>query len=195
MKIYLAGPEVFLDDARRLGDLKVELCRRYGFTGLFPLDGEPVMAGQGMSAAIFAANLDLIRQADAVVANLTPFRGLSADPGTAFEIGFGLALGKRVAGYSNQPGDLLGRARQSIGPAPAAGGEATLMADGMHVEDFGLFDNLMLAEALEKSGLPVFQAQVSPADPMRDLSLFERTLEALAQVMSSGTRIARARGA
>ncbi len=195
MKIYLAGPEVFLDDARKLGELKVDLCRHYGFTGLFPLDGEPVMAGQGMSAVIFAANLELIRNADAVVANLTPFRGLSADPGTAFEIGFGFALGKKVAAYSNQPGDLLGRARESIGAAQTAGHPPTMMADGMHVEDFGLFDNLMLAEALETSGLPVFQAQVSPADPMRDLSLFERTLEALAQVMSSGEGIARASGA
>ncbi len=195
MKIYLAGPEVFLDDARELGALKIELCRRYGFIGLFPLDGEPIMAGKGMSAAIFAANLELIRQADAIIANLTPFRGLSADPGTAFEIGFGVALGKKVAAYSNLPGDLLGRACESIGPASVIGSAPTLMADGMHVEDFGLFDNLMLAEALEMSGLPVFQAQAAPVDPMRDLSLFERTLEAMAQVMASGTDIARASGA
>lgn len=194
MKIYLAGPEVFLDDARDLGAQKTALCRSYGFTGLFPLDGEPVMAGKEMSRAIFAANIDLIRQADAIVANLTPFRGLSADPGTAFELGFGFALGKRVAGYSNLPGDLQGRARESIGPAQMDGSAPTLLADGMHVEDFGLFDNLMLAEALDMSGLPVFQAQTAPADPMRDLALFERTLEAMAQVIASGTSIARASG-
>ena len=38
LKIYLAGPDVFLADARRVGRRKQELCREYGFEGLFPLD-------------------------------------------------------------------------------------------------------------------------------------------------------------
>ncbi len=187
MKLYLAGPEVFLDDAIAQGKRKVDLCRAYGFEGLFPLDGEPVMEGAGMSAAIFSANLDMIRMADAVLANLTPFRGVSADPGTAFELGYGFALGKKVAAYSNMPGDLLARTRQTIGEAKDLDAAPTLMSDGMHAEDFGLFDNLMLAEALEASGLPVLQAVSAPSDPMRDLELFERTLAALAQAMATGT--------
>ncbi|MGQ3671686.1 nucleoside 2-deoxyribosyltransferase [Xanthobacter sp. TB0136] len=188
MKLYLAGPEVFLDDARAQGRRKLDLCRAYGFEGLFPLDGEPVMEGAGMSAAIFFANLDMIRAADAIVANLTPFRGLSADPGTAFELGYGFASGKTVAAYSNLPGDLLTRARHTIGAAEDIDAPPTLMRDGMHAEDFGLFDNLMLAEALKASGFPVLQAQSEPADPMRDLELFQRTLEALAQTGAAGTR-------
>ena len=38
MKIYLAGPDVFLPDAVEIGRRKVELCTRHGLTGLYPLD-------------------------------------------------------------------------------------------------------------------------------------------------------------
>ena len=186
MKLYLAGPEVFLDDAREIGRRKVALCARHGFTGLFPLDGEIALDGaDGVSApAIFAANLDMMRSADAVLANLTPFRGISADPGTAFELGFAFALGKPVAAYSNHPGELKHRARAAIGPAPE--GPESLMADGLHVEDFGHFDNLMLAEALHASCLPVIQADAPAQDPFRDLSLFEEALLRLAEAHAGG---------
>jgi nucleoside 2-deoxyribosyltransferase len=38
MKIYLAGPDVFLPDAVDIGRRKVELCARHGLIGLYPLD-------------------------------------------------------------------------------------------------------------------------------------------------------------
>ena len=34
MKIYLAGPDVFLPDAVEIGRQKVAICERYGLTGL-----------------------------------------------------------------------------------------------------------------------------------------------------------------
>lgn len=186
MRLYLAGPEVFLDDAREIGRRKIALCARYGFTGLFPLDGDPLLGdgGEVSARAIFAANLALMRGADAVLANLTPFRGISADPGTAFEVGYAFALGKPVAAYSNLPGELKHRAHAAIGHAPE--GPASLMADGLHVEDFGHFENLMLAEALLASGLPVIQAEAAAGDPFRDLALFERALAALAAACAAG---------
>ncbi|MFG1295992.1 nucleoside 2-deoxyribosyltransferase [Xanthobacter variabilis] len=188
MKLYLAGPEVFLDDAREIGRLKLELCADFGFTGLFPIDGEPLLVDEGgtLARTIFANNLSLMRSADAVVANLTPFRGISADPGTAFELGFAFALGKAVAAYSNAPGELLHRAHAAIGPAEGEGRAHTFLADGLHVEDFGHFDNLMLAEALESSRLPVIQAETHAEDPFRDLTLFEQVLQALAEARAAG---------
>lgn len=188
MKLYLAGPEVFLDDAREIGRRKLELCARRGFTGLYPLDGEPLLADAAgaLSRTIFANNLGLIRAADAIVANLTPFRGISADPGTAFEVGFAFALGKPVAAYSNAPGELKHRAHAAIGPAEGEGRGHTFLADGLHVEDFGHFDNLMLAEALHASRLPVVQAGAPSADPYRDLALFEQVLAALAEARAAG---------
>ena len=38
MKIYLAGPDVFLPDAVDIGRRKAEICARHGVTGLYPLD-------------------------------------------------------------------------------------------------------------------------------------------------------------
>jgi nucleoside 2-deoxyribosyltransferase len=38
MKIYLAGPDVFLPDAVEIGRRKVEICGRHGLVGLYPLD-------------------------------------------------------------------------------------------------------------------------------------------------------------
>lgn len=181
MKVYLAGPEVFLQDAPRIGRRKVALCAQYGFEGLFPLDNEISSDAIGASRQIFDGNIEMIRSCHAVIANLSPFRGISADPGTAFEIGAGYALRKIVMGYSAVPGELKDRAATALGT-----GADKLLADGMHVEDFGLFDNLMLAEAVAASGFKVFHPSAPLADPWRDLSLFEACLRALAYARMSG---------
>ena len=36
--VYLAGPDVFLVDAIDVGQRKREMCREFGFDGIFPLD-------------------------------------------------------------------------------------------------------------------------------------------------------------
>jgi nucleoside 2-deoxyribosyltransferase len=36
IRIYLAGPEVFLKNAKEVGEQKKALCRKYGFEGMFP---------------------------------------------------------------------------------------------------------------------------------------------------------------
>src|SRR3954470_11649109 len=88
MKVYLAGPDVFLPDAVGVGRLKVNLCERYGLAGLFPLDNEIHIAVGDASLQIYRGNLSMMDEADAIVANLTPFRGPSADAGTVFELGY-----------------------------------------------------------------------------------------------------------
>ena len=84
MKIYLAGPEVFFPDADELGARKKQICEQYGFTGLFPLDTqiEPAATASATGLLISHENEQLIRVCDLVIANLTPFRGASADVGT-----------------------------------------------------------------------------------------------------------------
>jgi len=83
--VYLAGPDVFLADAIDVGRVKKAHCSDHGLVGVFPLDAELALAHQdGISERIFNANVALIGQCAAVVANITPFRGLSVDPGTAF---------------------------------------------------------------------------------------------------------------
>jgi nucleoside 2-deoxyribosyltransferase len=181
-KIYLAGPDVFLPDAAAIGAAKCRLCAAHGFEGLFPLDGEvDDRDHENPSGAIFRSNIALLNQADLVIANLTPFRSVSADPGTVFELGYAFALGKRVLGYSNVPGTLLHRVALAVGvdPSPGADGRPCGL-DGMAVEDFGNVDNLMIAEAIRAGGCQIMVPTQLVTDPLRDLASFEACLVAAA---------------
>ncbi len=142
LKIYLAGPDVFRPDALAYGAALKQLCARHGFTGLFPLDS-PAVAGHGpeAAAAIYRNNLALIQEADLLMANLNLFRGSEPDSGTAFEVGYACALGKRVWAYTEESTSLV---QQIAGGAPDTCVPPT-DAQGYLVEDFGLNLNLMLA--------------------------------------------------
>lgn len=147
-RVYLAGPTVFLPDARAAGRLLVEACRARGLEGLFPLDKE-VPAGEpaAMAAAIYRANVRMIDRADAVLADISPFRGAGMDPGTAFEIGYATAQKKPVVCYSQDPRTYIDRVR---GQDPGARqDEAGRWHDGqgLDIESFGLVENLMIAVA------------------------------------------------
>src|SRR5258706_14336113 len=102
MKLYLAGPEVFLPDAVEVGRRELALCRAFGFTGLYALETpapealEITAPAARDASGIYQTCLAMMRQADAAIANLTPFRGSGADPGTAMEVGFLVASGKPV---------------------------------------------------------------------------------------------------
>ncbi len=146
-KLYLAGPDVFLVNALAVGARKRALCAARGFDGLFPLDGDD--AGHQASAKrIYDANIDLLRRCDGVVANLTPFRGISADVGTVYEVAYALALGRPVFAYTEAPAHLGTRIRAAFGSSA----DPALAGDGMIVEDFGLPDNLMIAEGISAQG-------------------------------------------
>ena len=136
MKVYLAGPDVFRPDAPDWLQQARALCVRYGFEPLTPSDHDETTA-----PGIFRANLELIRQADSVVANLNPFRGAEPDSGTCFELGYALALGKQVCAYAAQ----LGTLRERVARAGYADAGATHDTQGQAIENFGLPLNLMLA--------------------------------------------------
>ena len=178
MKTYLAGPEVFLPDARAVGRRKQEICARHGLTGLFPLDNDPPQrANAPLSRRIFEANTALMGEADAVIANLTPFRGPSADVGTVYELGFMLGLrsagqSKLCLGYSNIALSYRDKVRDRFIVHPDAAGDLR-DDDGLQVEDFGLADNLMIIHGLEMSGHPLVMPPHPVADPLRDLAAFE----------------------
>ena len=175
MKLYLAGPEVFLANASDIGAAKKALCEKYGFIGLFPLDCEIQAASpHATGLAISVANEALIRDADAVVANLTPFRSPSADVGTVYELGLARGLGKPIHGYSNTPVLYTERVKA------AAGFDATRQTDaqGMHIEAFELHDNLMIDGGIHQSGGHFY---ISKKDAALDsLAAFERVLQQLA---------------
>jgi nucleoside 2-deoxyribosyltransferase len=130
MKVYLAGPDVFLPDAMAIGRRKQEICVRFGLTGLFPLDNaiNETATGVPPSMQIFRGCMAMMEEADAVIAHLTPFRGLSADAGTVFELGYMVARGKMCAGYTNRRDSYAGRIERGPGSHPAAAGLPTWTA-------------------------------------------------------------------
>lgn len=141
--IYLAGFDVFRKDALAWGEHLKALCARHGFEGLYPLDKAAPQGLSGPDTAqwIYEANVALIRRADIVMANLDDFRGPGEpDSGTAFEVGFAVALQKPVWGYAADARALIERVRNSTDDD----GEAR-DARGYVVENFGLPINLMLA--------------------------------------------------
>ena len=75
--LYLAGPDVFSREAAALGERKKAVCAAFGFEGLYPLDSEISNALDHDAArrAIFDANIALIDRSDAILANITPFKG------------------------------------------------------------------------------------------------------------------------
>ena len=77
-------------------------------------------------------------EADAIIANLTPFRGPGADAGTVYELGYMAGRGKLCLGYCNDP-DALRRSRRASSPMSQHRHDGRLIdADGLTVEDFGL---------------------------------------------------------
>jgi nucleoside 2-deoxyribosyltransferase len=121
MKIYLAGPDVFLPDAIEIGRRKVAICARHGLTGLYPLDNAIALEAPDASMQIFRANEAMMDGADAIIANLTPFRGASAGPGTAYELGAMAARKKLCLGYSNDPTIYADRVRRFTAVTPHDG--------------------------------------------------------------------------
>jgi nucleoside 2-deoxyribosyltransferase len=182
-RIYLAGPEVFLPDALAVGAEKVQRCAEAGFEGLFPLDASLDLTGLSKHEAarrIALANEALMRSADAIIANLTPFRGASMDAGTAFEVGFMRALGKPVLGYSNAGSNYAVRARlcRMNPPLPY-----DCDREGFEIEDFDLAENLMIAVAVIESGGDIATTEIGGSGRMADLGGFGQCLVTLQKLL------------
>lgn len=183
--VYLAGPDVFLPHAKAQGEAKKRLAAEYGFAGLYPLDNAIETEGRApedIARAISRGNETLMRKADFIIANCTPFRGPGMDAGTAYEIGFMQALGKPVFGYANVTADYAQRVRAIPSHAWAHWDDETHRSD---IEDFGLAENLMIAIAILDSSGKFVLREVAPDRTLSDLEAFRDCL-ALAQRMLVG---------
>lgn len=184
MKVYLAGPDVFLPDAAAMAAEKKRLCALYGLEGVFPTDPRPDPAADAASDlwyAIYLRNEAHIRACDALVANLTPFRGPSADAGTVYELGFMRALGRPVLGYSNDIADFGTRTRAFLGDAARRNAEGEWVdGEGLSLESFGLTDNLMIDGGIRAADGALVRRQVADSARWTDLGAFEACLKLLA---------------
>ena len=176
--VYLAGPDVFLPNAREHALRKAEICARHGIIGRPPLnediDSLRALPDQAAWPAIFRKDLAMMEECTAIIANLTPFRGPSADAGTLVEVGWFLGRGRHVFGYSNSAVPFGERSRRHVAaqsdPLP-----------GLTVEGFGLPDNLMVAGAVLAGG---DHSMVLPPNnddrPFDALDVFTRCVEVAA---------------
>ena len=179
MKVYLAGPDVFLPDAIEVGRRKVELCARHGLTGLYPLDNTVELGSATASLEIFRGNEAMMDAADAIIANLTPFRGPGADAGTVYELGYMVGRGKPCFGYCNDPAIYADRVRRLTEVRTDNGW--LVDSEGLTIEDFGLPDNLMMIHALELHGAPMVTPRARPTDIWHDLAAFEACVKLAAE--------------
>src|SRR5436190_2445865 len=179
MKIYLAGPEVFLPDASAVGKRKRDICERHGMTGLYPLDNAVDLSARDASLQIFKGLEEMMDAADAIIANLTPFRGPGADAGTVYELGYMAGRGKPLFAYSNDPATYAERVERTHQATKSSGG-GLIDRDGLVVEDFGLSDNLMMIHALDLHGAALVTPHKAPADLWHDLTAFEACVRLVA---------------
>jgi nucleoside 2-deoxyribosyltransferase len=186
--VYLAGPEVFLPESgKQVFDAKKAMCAEFGFEGVSPMDGELKLEGlasfqQGI--AIYRGNLAHMNRCDAIIANMTPFRGVSMDAGTAFEMGYMASLGKLVAGYTHVTMSFQDRSSRYY-----KHGRADLMemySAGTSVERFDMSDNLMMVGAVDCAGLRVYQIEVSSGEELTSLAGFRKCVEELFEYDSRG---------
>jgi len=183
MRIYLAGPDVFLPDAATIAEAKKSICARHGAVGVFPTD--PIEDAAADAAAeryleIYLRNEAHIRASDALIANLTPFRGPSADAGTVYELGLMRGLGRPIAGYANTDRLFADRTRDFLGTAARQQPEGVWMdGEGLHLEDFGRHDNLMIDGGIAAAGGVLVTRAVPENRRWQDLAAFEACVVAL----------------
>ena len=183
--IYLAGPEVFLPNAREILEKKSSVAQEFGFTPIAPGDADipkcDTKFQRGVAISIFDEKL--MMDADAIVANLTPFRGASADTGTCFELGFMCALGRHVCAYTNDRRSYIQRVSEALNDQISidASGEARTTSDGMLIEDFDMIDNLMMHGSVETRGGMMEVHQASEGEIFTDLTAFRKVVERLAR--------------
>lgn len=208
VKIYMAGPDVFLRNAAEVARKKKEVLSAHGLEGHHPFDNDVEAGGltpEEVAQIIFSENIAMMNRCDVLLANLTPFRGPSADVGTVFELGYMYGMGKPVFGYSNVNRTYLERIRD-YSKKPVTCDKDGMMRDhdNLSIENFNLRDNLMIEGALKGQELPPHHGPDLPPGPPwvershfisiacskpeqhTNLTAFTRQVENIARLRDSG---------
>jgi nucleoside 2-deoxyribosyltransferase len=191
-RVYLAGPEVFLANASEILERKRQLTRAAGLIPVSPGDFPiPKLDDRhALGLAISRIDEQLMDGADAIIANLTPFRGLGADTGTCFELGYMCAKGKQAFAYTNVAADHHDRTLAYYGGKVGESADGRKSGpDGLSVEDFDMVDNLMLDGGIERRG-GVIVRNSPPADALyTDMAAFQQILAIAATAMRRAARL------
>lgn len=184
MKVYLAGPEVFLPNARTILDQKIELTRAYGFIPISPgdLEAPASVTGKARGLATSKVNEGLMLGADLIIANLTPFRGIAADVGTVYELGFMCGRGCPAYAFTNIARGHLERVTDYYGGdvrQDALG--AVRGPDGLELETYDMVDNLMLDGGIENRNGVIIRHAAAAGELYTDLTAFRECLAVAAR--------------
>ena len=179
-QVYIAGFDVFCVDAESVfANIRLEAAI-LGLQALVPTDCDLAIGKDGEPAEVASmirdANIALLSSADAVIANLAPFRGLEPDAGTVYEVGFAHALGLPVVGYGASRASYAARVSSVIECTRDKDGCLREARNNMAVEDFGLPMNLMLACGLGLHGSAV-EALRAEADTLSKVSVRPKHLD------------------
>ena len=190
IKVYIAGPEVFLPNGLEQVERKRALCRAYGMEPS-ARQGD-FLHYQGGDKFVFGTmiarhNEELMLESDIIIANLTPFRGISADPGTVYEVGFMCALGRKAFGYTNTTRSYAERASADHynGQVDRAMSGRLVAVDGQMVEDHRMTDNLMIDGGITRSGGFILRGHAGPEAFFTDLTAYEACLKKITEQFSS----------
>jgi nucleoside 2-deoxyribosyltransferase len=185
IKVYLAGPEVFLRNAREQLDRKIELTKAAGLIPVSPGDFviPPQPSKRQFGHAVSEIDEKMMDTADAIIANLTPYHGVSADVGTCYELGYMCAQGKLAYAYTNVAADMRTRTVAHYGGdvVTDATGRLRGRRDGLAVEDVDMADNLMMQGGVERRGGRMITHDAAPEALYTDTTAFEACLRLLAE--------------
>jgi nucleoside 2-deoxyribosyltransferase len=185
VKVYLAGPEVFLPNAREQLDRKIALTKAAGLIPVSPGDFviPPQPTRRQFGHAISEIDEKMMDSADAIIANLTPYHGVSADVGTCYELGYMCAQGKLAYAYTNVAADMKTRTVVHYDGEvfTDANGRLRGRRTGLSVEDVDMIDNLMMQGGIERRGGQVVIHDAPPDQLYTDTTAFEGCLKLLAE--------------
>jgi nucleoside 2-deoxyribosyltransferase len=169
--VYLAGPDVFLPNSAEIGRHKQAICAAHGLVGHYPGEGIDLsgLPPAEHARALFEGCIEMMDRCVAGLANLTPFRGPSADVGTAFEMGYLFGRGFPLFGYTSHMDDYAFRVRD----------------EELMVEAFGLADNLMLEGPMMRRERTVVRVAEEGRWPTAALGAFEITVKLAARELGT----------
>ena len=146
---------MFFPSPREEAEILKQACAKHDLRGVFPTDAnhEKPDDKNSLAGIIYSGNVRLLDECDGVIANMMPFRGVSMDVGTAFEIGYAIAQGKPVFAWSSAHDKNYQERVASMG-----------IDDGMSIEDFEITDNLMVVIPLSDGTVhPSFESAAAAA--------------------------------
>lgn len=160
-RIYIAGPDIYHPQGLEIAETKKALCERYGLDGVVATDflaGVQFVGKAGDAAGLFRERLKIIQGCDALVADITPFRGPGMDPATAFEMGAMAALGKPVVAYTLDAtpyAERMARFHAELDETLTRVGPRLVNPAGAVIEDFGLPEATIITGAALAGGTPI----------------------------------------